>query len=137
MKFTSSPSMSTLTCIVYHSVMSGKPLLWSMSNHISCQSCFLKSRNCWSRWSECNFTANVVLLLFAVKHLHLQIFIVSNVEYTKKLASLFKWKLKQMQNGKWQNVKCIKSADLVYFSCASAALQHCSCVEGQYYELSN
>ena len=61
--------------------------------HVHFLSCFLTSKKKWIEriGGKSSFNGEFWIYIPVVKHL--QIFIVSNVEYTKKLASLFKWKL--------------------------------------------
>ena len=61
--------------------------------HVHFLSCFLTSKKKWIEriGGKSSFKGEFWIYIPVVKHL--QIFIVSNVEYTKKLASLFKWKL--------------------------------------------
>ena len=64
----------------------------AQNNHLQIQM-YLTSKKKWIEriGGKSSFNGEFRIYIPVVKHL--QIFIVSNVEYTKKLASLFKWKL--------------------------------------------
>ena len=61
--------------------------------HVHFLSCFLTSKKKWIERIGGKSSFNVEIWIYIPVVKHLQIFIVSTEEYTKKLASLFKWKL--------------------------------------------